>query len=251
MNKMIMNGEKLTEPTRTHAEVVAGEILATLQELGVTVKVTDGDKIRYKPRSAVDEELNSRIREHKPALVVLLKQTDVEEKLQTINSNKQLSQPSQLSQNSINTDTYSELGWDSSWYSSGDTVPPTVPNRTSEVPGFLRAKGGRAAERGLVARYSREFGFISVHDPTTGEWHDIASKDAPDWAKNESRKRKELWKAGDRGAFNLSARKVEAIFEGERPEMWEHPYQDDRGVVYEDYADEDGLDWQRPGSGNR
>jgi hypothetical protein len=34
-----------------------------------------------------------------------------------------------------------------------------------------------AGRRGFVARRSREPGWISLHDPTTGEWHDFPSRD--------------------------------------------------------------------------
>jgi len=30
-----------------------------------------------------------------------------------------------------------------------------------------------ADHRGLVVKYSREPGWISLHDPTTGEWHEV------------------------------------------------------------------------------
>jgi|SRR5215210_1906927 len=30
-----------------------------------------------------------------------------------------------------------------------------------------------AGRRGLVIRWSREPGWISLHDPTTGEWHEV------------------------------------------------------------------------------
>lgn len=34
-----------------------------------------------------------------------------------------------------------------------------------------------ADRRGLVIRRSREPGYISLHDPLTGEWHDFPAKD--------------------------------------------------------------------------
>src|SRR5215218_962191 len=61
---------------------------------------------------------------------------------------------------------------------------------------------------GLVAAWSVEFGFISVHDPTTGEWHDLHWKDAPGWARWEARKRKELYGAGNRKAHRLTSREM-------------------------------------------
>jgi hypothetical protein len=34
-----------------------------------------------------------------------------------------------------------------------------------------------ADRRGFVAKQSREPGWISLHDPTTGEWHDFPARD--------------------------------------------------------------------------
>lgn len=38
-----------------------------------------------------------------------------------------------------------------------------------------------ADRRGLVIRWSREPGWISLHDPTTGEWHEVAASGCPPW----------------------------------------------------------------------
>lgn len=40
-----------------------------------------------------------------------------------------------------------------------------------------RRKLEQADRRGLVIRRSREPGYISLHDPLTGEWHDFPAKD--------------------------------------------------------------------------
>src|SRR5215204_6302574 len=40
-----------------------------------------------------------------------------------------------------------------------------------------RRKAEEADRRGFVARRSREPGWISLHDPTTGEWHDFPARD--------------------------------------------------------------------------
>lgn len=34
-------------------------------------------------------------------------------------------------------------------------------------------KLGEAERRGLVIRWARERGWIALHDPTTGEWHEV------------------------------------------------------------------------------
>jgi hypothetical protein len=74
----------------------------------------------------------------------------------------------------------------------------------------------REAHRlGLVARWSRDFGFISIHDPTTGEWHDLKAEDAPGWAKREAHKRRELRRAGDPRAHDLTREDMEEIWETE------------------------------------
>lgn len=36
-----------------------------------------------------------------------------------------------------------------------------------------------ADRRGLVIKWSREPGYISIHDPTTGEWHDLKHSECP------------------------------------------------------------------------
>ena len=69
---------------------------------------------------------------------------------------------------------------------------------------------------GLVATWSREFGYVSVHDPSTGTWYDLRTQDAPDWAVREARKRKELYKGGNRKAYRLTSGEMEALFEAER-----------------------------------
>jgi hypothetical protein len=34
-----------------------------------------------------------------------------------------------------------------------------------------------AASRGLVIKWSREPGYLSLHDPTTGEWHEVKASE--------------------------------------------------------------------------
>lgn len=38
-----------------------------------------------------------------------------------------------------------------------------------------------ADRRGLVIKWSRESGYVSIHDPTTGEWHEIPTSSCPSW----------------------------------------------------------------------
>ena len=48
----------------------------------------------------------------------------------------------------------------------------------------------KADRRGLVIRRSRGPGYISLHDPTTGEWHDFPAKDCFPSVMAEANKRK-------------------------------------------------------------
>jgi predicted Zn-ribbon and HTH transcriptional regulator len=72
-------------------------------------------------------------------------------------------------------------------------------------------------KRGLVAKFSREFGYILILDPTAGSWHGLHWKDAPEWARWEARKRKELWRAGDRRALDLTSAEMQRIWDAEHP----------------------------------
>ena len=54
-----------------------------------------------------------------------------------------------------------------------------------------------------------------MHDPTTGEWHDLHWKDAPGWARREARKRKELYGDGNRKAHRLTSREIGEIWAAE------------------------------------
>lgn len=38
-----------------------------------------------------------------------------------------------------------------------------------------------ADRRGLVIKWSRESGYIALHDPTTGEWHEVSTSGCPSW----------------------------------------------------------------------
>jgi len=72
----------------------------------------------------------------------------------------------------------------------------------------------------LVARWSYEFGFISIHDPTSGEWYDLPTKATPSWAKNECFLRRELRK--ERGITRLlNQREIEEVWREKQAEMWE------------------------------
>ncbi len=107
------------------------------------------------------------------------------------------------------------------------------------APGFIarsrERRAQRAGEVGLVARWSKKFGFVSVHDPTTGEWHDVGWKVAPSWAKWEARKRKELSRSGDVRAYDLPASSIREIWEAENRSSGEE------GIVEEHPVERDGY----------
>jgi hypothetical protein len=86
-------------------------------------------------------------------------------------------------------------------------------------------KTTEAQDLGLVAAWSGEFGFISMHDPTSGEWHDLHWKDAPGWARWEACKRKELYGYGNRKAHRLTSREIGKIWAAENPPA------EDAGIV--------------------
>jgi hypothetical protein len=87
-----------------------------------------------------------------------------------------------------------------------------------------------AARLGLIATWSAEFGYVSLHDPTTGEWHDLKTTVAPEWAVGEARWRKELYKSGNRRAYRLSARDMEEVWKSDQPPeeviIEEHPVEE-------------------------
>jgi hypothetical protein len=103
-------------------------------------------------------------------------------------------------------------------------TPKTIPEvsgsaqtRAPKTPKTTSGYKNEAAERGLVATWAATFGYVSIHDPVTGEWHDMKTADAPDWAKAEAFKRKDLYRSGDRRAYRLTAREMEEIWEAEHP----------------------------------
>jgi hypothetical protein len=95
---------------------------------------------------------------------------------------------------------------------AGSEKPKTPTSAPSETSKTIEAE-----DLGLVASWSVEFGFISMHDPTTGEWHDLRWKDAPGWARWEARKRKELYGDGNRKAHRLTSREIGEIWAAENP----------------------------------
>ncbi len=115
-----------------------------------------------------------------------------------------------------------------------DKVTPEIVaalrERKGEVIEALHPETSRASDIGLISRWARTLGYVSIHDPTSGEWWDLQVKDAPDWAVREANKRKELRRAGERRAYDLTASEMSEIWEAERPEegiIEEHPVEED------------------------
>jgi hypothetical protein len=44
-----------------------------------------------------------------------------------------------------------------------------------------RRKLGETGRRGLVVEWARERGWIALHDPTTGEWHEVRASECLPW----------------------------------------------------------------------
>jgi hypothetical protein len=102
-----------------------------------------------------------------------------------------------------------------------------------EVPEFIRrsieSQREQADALGLVARWSRQFGYIAIHDPTTAEW-----------AKSEAFLRARLRKV--RGITRLMSRaELEQVWAGELPPvapLSKPAAVTKHGIVYEDYLEE-------------
>lgn len=38
-----------------------------------------------------------------------------------------------------------------------------------------------ADHRGLIVKWTKEPGYLTLHDPTTGEWHEVLAIECPPW----------------------------------------------------------------------
>jgi len=208
--------------TMLSPSVDAHILLEELSDLGVALTATPTGNLRYKPKSKVSEELKGRIKNYKPELLYILGNDDISQNLSS-----PIIPPSPTPGNP---DRYGNLAGDD----TGDDTAKSI------VPEFVKADEERrrreAEELGLVARWSYEFGYISIHDPTTGEWYDVPTSDAPAWAKNECFKRRELRKKGTTRL--LTREELEEVWTAE---VLEGEFTSDavtsRGVVYEDYIE--------------
>jgi hypothetical protein len=44
-----------------------------------------------------------------------------------------------------------------------------------------RKKLEEAERLGLLIKWGKEPGYIAIHDPTTGEWHEVLASECPPW----------------------------------------------------------------------
>jgi hypothetical protein len=200
----------------------AQELLTELRARGVSIALTPEGKVRCTPRKKLTDSDISALMAHKKEVVSILLGGD--------NPPSPPSPPSPSPEKPLRTGLFSGDG-----HGDDATETVTIVTMGADEPPFVRKERERAEELGLVAKWSKTFGFISLHDPTTGEWHDLPTSTTPDWAKSEAFKRKELWKSGDRRAFDLTRAQIEEIWEEEHPPHEIH----DLGIVEEHPLEED------------
>jgi hypothetical protein len=196
----------------TTETIEAQLLIDKLRDRGVPLEGTAGGKLRFSPKSALSERDVERLKQHKETLLSLISVPSVP--------------------TTPNADTCGDSPRDTSQDTSGHEDTPSVP---SELPEILQRDLKRASEVGLVARFSREFGYIELHDPTSGEWYEVPFTEAPQWAPNEAFKRKDLRKIGK--AHDLPACEMEELWASEQAEMWsEAPPAPGRkaGLIYDE-----------------
>lgn len=103
--------------------------------------------------------------------------------------------------------------------------------RTRKTRKITSGHKDEAEDLGMIANWSHVFGFVSLRDPVSGEWHELQTKEAPGWSLWEARKRKELYGDGNQRAYRLTSRQMEEIWETEQPR--------DEGIV-EEHPPEEG-----------
>ena len=69
-------------------------------------------------------------------------------------------------------------------------TPAMIP--TADLTDQKHRRLEEASMRGLIVKRSKELGWISLHDPLTGEWHDFPSADCfPSIVADASRPRRQ------------------------------------------------------------
>ena len=202
-------------------------LLTELAERGFSLRCASEGTLRCSPKSKLTEEDSRRIKAHREDLLSLVSA-----------QGNLLSPIAPSSPTPTKADTYRKSSGDDTGDDTGDDRGNGI------VPRFVRERLERAEALGLVARFAHTFGFISIHDPTTGEWYDVATREAPPWARDEAFKRRELRKYRGITRF-LSRAELEEVYreEGqgaERPDAIEEDGHavDERGIVYADYLED-------------
>jgi len=183
------------------------QILALLNKIEISVTL-DGDDLVARPTSAVTPDVVDLLRENKATVVAALQPVQPDAAAPTSGAG------------AVETEKVFEIALD------GGPAVDLGPDDTEGHDDHLDP-------RGLVAKFSREFGYVSIYDPGENVWHDVATKDGPAWAVSEARRRKDLWKAGNRRAYELSAREMERLWQaGQSPAS-------DEGIVEDHPIEED------------
>jgi len=192
------------------------EVLSEISRRGITLRCgRTEDRLNAKPTSALTPELVEEIREHKMEIIQIMREDEDMRRTGIIQSERQVF----------------DLAREHFDLQAPDSCRRDCDGRRAD---HLRVGGG-GHHRGLVARWSKAFGYIAIHDPITGQWHDLPTKDAPDWARREAHKRKELWRGGNKQAFDLARAQMEEIWEAEHPP-------EEEGIVEEHPIKEEGED---------
>src|SRR5215210_1593135 len=208
----------LPNPTTLEVAMLHDE----LERRGITLHATDSGGLGAHPKSLLTESDKSRLMALKWDLLEAL----------GFKGGVTPATPATPATQGGNADTYAE--------SAGGTPGGILGATPAEsLPPLVRRHLKEAGALGLGARWSREFGYISIHDPTAGEWHDLPTEAAPQWSRNEASKRKELRKK--RGITRLLTQKeMEEIWKDEAALLWEKPAATTaHGILYEDYLEVD------------
>jgi len=62
--------------------------------------------------------------------------------------------------------------------------------RLLKVLAWERRRLEEADRRGLVIKWAKVRGWVALHDPTTGEWHEVAASECPLWVVEAARAEK-------------------------------------------------------------
>jgi hypothetical protein len=54
----------------------------------------------------------------------------------------------------------------------------------------------KADQRGLVIKWAKELGWIALHDPTSGEWHEVSASECPQWILEAAKAERQAKRSG-------------------------------------------------------